>query len=686
LKRQSFLLLLLFIAVVSALPVTNQVHAQAPGTPVKIGVVTENRQFGWPGGSDSFYAQGRYWLFFVNSSSNCEGYATADCLNYISSSDGQTWTAATNLNLVAQDPQQDGDYAVIANSTTVTYIRCNCTQSASLNDIMLGTGTLSSTGAITTQTEIMVAQNTTATEDFYGLTLTRSTTGRVFAGFIDCTGTCNASPTSKSKVEYSDSTQALARYLPGSGLFNKGAFYTGGGYVDQGICFTTPATGSYALNDTIFDLSSAGAPTAGVFRASLYAATGPPSSTCTPTGSILDSTATLSLGVTPGKVKFNFSPGYSLQTGSNYALSLQLTSCGSCDSSDAWLFEGHSLTGAYSYNAFIIGGPYGTSSGSLPYYQIDASSFTGSTVLVCSGTSDGSCPPTGAAYTRVVLLNQTMGKVYAVSATGTSGLRGFAYNNGWTAQGSISNPTGYNPGCSGFTNIYNAIAVQGDLLATFWPPTTDATTCLNENPGGTWQTSQAFFNFAPCKSGILFSCFSVTYDQNTGNFYMLDYFQSSSNITVYAGTNPISWKPAQTLTTSAANGSDYLRSMQQTVKLNSTSYTVPAWFTTGTSSPYGLYYIVLPETITPSPGQGNEPPPPIGANQPVPLFQTTHVLILGFNLTVPVQLVAKDTVVVIGALALFTLGSALIYDIDKERRKRQPASLRSRHERKASLT
>jgi hypothetical protein len=682
LKQSTVLILILCLSVLAGLPLLSEAHAQL-GTPVKIGVTTENRQFGWPGGEESFYAQGRYWLFFVNSSSNCEGYTTADCLNYVSSSDSLTWSKATNLNLVAQDPEQDGDYTVLTNSSYVFYSRCNCTGSSTLDDILFGAGQLSKSGTITWQPETRVVQNSTDTENYYGLTMTESSTNQIFIGYTDCASTCSGNPTGSSDVIYSgqrpggvlvtDSTHIGTAYELGA----NGAYPAANG--EDGGCFELLSPGY--IRAVKLDINVYSGVPDGQMEALLYKTASGFTSNCVPSGSPLSTSPQVHVtdnsggGFGPLNYTWVFPTAIALNASTAYAVSVRILSCTGCSSGNGWyVTEGVTLGGQIG-NGYYYSGSAFTAQSPAIFYQINGTSFgswTGNNQLLCSGTSDGSCPSSGASYVRTVLAPQTVGKVQDVSASGSSGLRGYQYNGGWTAQGSISNPTGYNPSCSGFMNIYDALPVWGDLTAVFWPPTSDASTCFNLNTGGSWQTSLTFFQFAPCKSGILFSCFSVTYDQNTGNYFMFDYFQSSSNITIYAGTNPTTWKPSQTVSTASANGSDYLRSMQQTVTFNSTSYTVPAWFTTGTSSPYGLYYEVLPETIPIPPAQGNSPPPP-GGNQPVPVFQTTHVLILGFNLTLPIQLASRTTILIVGVVALAVLSSSLLYDLasDKKRKTRR---------------
>ncbi len=118
-------------------------------TPVSVATTGDRTFFEASYLSDSFYAQGRYWLFYEDSSINCENQG--GCLLYTTSTDGVGWTSPTNVNVHVTD----SDFSVYTDGSNVFYARYNETtfESDCGRNLQFRTGALSSTGTITWQPE-----------------------------------------------------------------------------------------------------------------------------------------------------------------------------------------------------------------------------------------------------------------------------------------------------------------------------------------------------------------------------------------------------------------------------------------------------------------------------------------------------------------------------------------------------
>jgi PKD repeat protein len=91
-----------------------------------------------------FYAQGRYWVFYEDTSFTCENMA--GCLFFTSSPDGSSWLTPTNVGIHVTD----SDWSIVTDSSHAYYVRYdeNVFESMCGLPLLIGTGVLSSAGSI----------------------------------------------------------------------------------------------------------------------------------------------------------------------------------------------------------------------------------------------------------------------------------------------------------------------------------------------------------------------------------------------------------------------------------------------------------------------------------------------------------------------------------------------------------
>src|SRR3989442_7715108 len=92
-----------------------------------------------------FYAQGRYWIFYEDSSANCEGQG--GCFYFTSSTDGVNWAVPTNIGKHVTD----SDWSIVSDGIHAFYARYN--ESSFDTDcnraLLYGTGSLGTGGTKT---------------------------------------------------------------------------------------------------------------------------------------------------------------------------------------------------------------------------------------------------------------------------------------------------------------------------------------------------------------------------------------------------------------------------------------------------------------------------------------------------------------------------------------------------------
>ena len=96
-----------------------------------------------------FYAQGLHWVFFEDTSVNCENMG--GCLFYATSTDGVSFSTPVNIGIHVTD----SDWSVVTNSTHVFYVRYdeNYFDSFCNRPLLFGYGVLISAGTISWQPE-----------------------------------------------------------------------------------------------------------------------------------------------------------------------------------------------------------------------------------------------------------------------------------------------------------------------------------------------------------------------------------------------------------------------------------------------------------------------------------------------------------------------------------------------------
>ena len=157
-RRNSLSLILLFVtlalSLVAAAEVARPVSAvTSNGNPPKIASTGDASVYQSSYQNPGFYAQGRYWVFYENSST-CEHQT--GCLFYTSSADGTSWTTPTSVGVHVTD----NDWSVVtdATGTYAYYVRYNETSfdSTANQSLLFGKGLLSPSGTITWQPEQQV--------------------------------------------------------------------------------------------------------------------------------------------------------------------------------------------------------------------------------------------------------------------------------------------------------------------------------------------------------------------------------------------------------------------------------------------------------------------------------------------------------------------------------------------------
>src|SRR5919109_2521989 len=121
--------------------------------PPKISSTGDNSVYQSSYQNPGFYAQGRYWVFYEDSGSQCEHQT--GCLLYVSSANGASqWSPPTNVGVHVTD----NDWSVTTDGANAYYVRYNETSFDHTPNqaLLFGKGLLSSSGVISWQTEQVV--------------------------------------------------------------------------------------------------------------------------------------------------------------------------------------------------------------------------------------------------------------------------------------------------------------------------------------------------------------------------------------------------------------------------------------------------------------------------------------------------------------------------------------------------
>ena len=129
-----------------------------------------------------------------------------------------------------------------------------------------------------------------------------------------------------------------------------------------------------------------------------------------------------------------------------------------------------------------------------------------------------------------------------------------------------------------------------------------------------------------CNTAPKYSCFSPAYEPSTQTYYLLVYNQAAATITLYYGPSPANFQNTVIVSTGTASATvNFLRAVPTSVTMNSTSWTIPFWYTDQTSSPFNIKYGIL---VGPGAGGPGPSQPPTGGNQPVGFsFNTVNVIL-----------------------------------------------------------
>src|SRR3989442_10823776 len=125
-----------------------------------------------------FYAQGRYWIFYEDSSANCEGQG--GCFYFTSSTDGVNWAAPTNID----NHVTDSDWSIVSDGIHAFYARYN--ESSFDTDcnraLLYGTGSLATGGTIAWQQE-QVVRSPSPTATFPNEVISIDSNGQIWIGY-----------------------------------------------------------------------------------------------------------------------------------------------------------------------------------------------------------------------------------------------------------------------------------------------------------------------------------------------------------------------------------------------------------------------------------------------------------------------------------------------------------------------
>ena len=138
-----------------------------------------------------FHAQGRYWVFYEDTSFTCENMA--GCLFFTSSTDGTSWLTPTNVGIHVTD----SDWSIVTDSTHAYYVRYDekVFESMCGLPILLGIGVLSSGGSITWQPEQTVRSGNPQ-DVFLNEVVRIDSSGQLWVGYLDANaGFCGGTGT-----------------------------------------------------------------------------------------------------------------------------------------------------------------------------------------------------------------------------------------------------------------------------------------------------------------------------------------------------------------------------------------------------------------------------------------------------------------------------------------------------------
>ena len=150
----TLLLLSLAVSLVAVSEIARPANAvTSNSTPPTIAKTGDNGVYQSSYQSPGFYAQGRYWVFYVDPSASCEHQA--GCLFYVWSVNGATlWSTPVSVGVHATD----NDWSVVTDGTFAYYARYNETSfdSTANRALLFGMGQLGNTGVINWQSEQIV--------------------------------------------------------------------------------------------------------------------------------------------------------------------------------------------------------------------------------------------------------------------------------------------------------------------------------------------------------------------------------------------------------------------------------------------------------------------------------------------------------------------------------------------------
>src|SRR3989449_353756 len=163
-----------------------------------------------------FYAQGRYWIFYEDSSANCEGQG--GCFYFTSSTDGVNWAVPSNIGKNVTD----SDWSIVSDGIHAFYARYN--ESSFDTDcnraLLYGTGSLGTGGTIAWQQE-QVVRSPSPTATFPNEVISIDSNGQIWIGYQeDDQKACGGSGIETPHIIHANNTPLPAQPLSASFIFS----------------------------------------------------------------------------------------------------------------------------------------------------------------------------------------------------------------------------------------------------------------------------------------------------------------------------------------------------------------------------------------------------------------------------------------------------------------------------------
>jgi len=558
--------------------------------------------------SPGFYAQGRYWVFYEDSSSTCEHQA--GCLFYVWSADGATlWSTPVNVGIHVTD----NDWSVVTDGTSAYYARYNETSFGSTTNraLLFGMGQLGSSGLITWLPEQVVLSPNAAMK-FQNDVIGVDSNGQVWVGYQQ-----DNSGTKTPHIIHSNST------LPLQPLSTSFVVNASDPTIFQTVNFTATAVGGnwggssgYAFSWNFGDGSTANGQsvthqytTAGNYTATLNSVdNGNPRQTASsaqtvPVELLLPSTNTSPILSVPAS--------RSVKTGT--PVSFTVTS--SDNDGDTVTLSSGSLPLGASFNPStgqFTWSPTPDQANQFWSISFNATDNVGLAVMkqvlvYVSPLWSGDFPLSTSVFNNWHVNIATLpggGQVYAAYWADGQNVAGRLYNNRWGPEELISgvNQQGQPLQTSVDVNSFLfASGGSGGVSAIYYNNVNESLYFSSRGPQGGWGPD-IITHVGVASAGSLgrYSLpFTAAFDQGDSRWYVFWYYQSTNTITEWSGAYTSWLQTNSTFPAQASVAGSTIGSFHYSSSVNGKNAFGVMWID-GTTSPYNLNFGL--ETVGQAPG------------------------------------------------------------------------------------